>query len=77
MRFVLDLTRMYKLLSRISKGLEPLKTTFEKHVTQVGKQAIQQVAKTAVKDPQQYVETILKVKCNLITFRFFLYNVRF
>jgi cullin 1 len=27
----------------------------------VGKQAIQQVVKTAIKDPQQYVETVLKV----------------
>jgi len=56
-----DLTRMYKLLSRINRALEPLKTTFEKHVSQVGKQAIQQVVKTAIKDPQQYVETVLKV----------------
>jgi cullin 1 len=56
-----DLTRMFKLLSRISRGLEPLKTTFEKHVTQVGKQTIHQVARTAIKEPQQYVETILKV----------------
>jgi cullin 1 len=52
---------MYKLLSRINRALEPLKTTFEKHVSQVGKQAIQQVVKTAIKDPQQYVETVLKV----------------
>jgi len=52
---------MFKLLSRISRGLEPLKTTFEKHVTQVGKQTIHQVARTAIKEPQQYVETILKV----------------
>lgn len=56
-----DLTRMYKLLSRISRGLDPLKTTFEKHVTTVGKQAIQQVVKTAIKEPTQYVETILTV----------------
>ncbi|KAL6068140.1 Cullin 1 [Balamuthia mandrillaris] len=56
-----DLTRMYKLLSRIVRGLEPLRTTFEKHVTQVGKQAIQEVAKTAITDPTQYVETILGV----------------
>lgn len=56
-----DLTRMYNLLSRIARGLDPLRTTFEKHVTQVGKQAIQQVVKTAIKDPTQYVETILKV----------------
>jgi cullin 1 len=56
-----DLTRMYNLLSRIARGLDPLRATFEKHVTQVGKQAIQQVAKTAIKEPTQYVETILKV----------------
>eukprot|EP01089_Gocevia_fonbrunei_P002144 TRINITY_DN12137_c0_g1_i1.p1 TRINITY_DN12137_c0_g1~~TRINITY_DN12137_c0_g1_i1.p1 ORF type:complete len:763 (-),score=161.61 TRINITY_DN12137_c0_g1_i1:105-2393(-) len=56
-----DLTRMYKLLSRVNRGLDPLRTTFEKHVTQVGKQAVQNVVRTAIKDPKQYVETILSV----------------
>jgi len=56
-----DLTRMYKLLSRVARGLDPLRTIFEKHVTNVGKQAIQTVVKTAIKDPTQYVETILSV----------------
>jgi len=56
-----DLTRIFKLLSRIPRGLDPLRATFEKHVTQVGKTAIQNVVKTAFKDPVQYVEQILSV----------------
>jgi cullin 1 len=36
-----DLTRMYTLLSRIPRGLEPLRTTLEKHVQNVGLQAVQ------------------------------------
>eukprot|EP00005_Dracoamoeba_jomungandri_P001963 CAMPEP_0174261182 /NCGR_PEP_ID=MMETSP0439-20130205/11275_1 /TAXON_ID=0 /ORGANISM="Stereomyxa ramosa, Strain Chinc5" /LENGTH=759 /DNA_ID=CAMNT_0015345615 /DNA_START=55 /DNA_END=2334 /DNA_ORIENTATION=+ len=56
-----DLTRMYKLLHRVSRGLDPLKTIFEKHVTRIGKTKLQQVARTAIKEPTQYVETILSV----------------
>jgi len=56
-----DLTRMYSLLSRINRGLEPLKTILEKHVQTVGLQAVQSVATTAIGDPKLYVETLLKV----------------
>jgi cullin 1 len=56
-----DLTRMYNLLSRVPKGLEPLRNILEKHVKQVGLNAIQNVAATAKNDPTQYVETILGV----------------
>lgn len=56
-----DLTRMYSLLARIAKGLEPLRTILEKHVQNVGSQAIQSVSTTALNDPKVYVETILKV----------------
>lgn len=56
-----DLTRMYALLSRIPRGLDPLRTTMEKHVQDVGYNTIQNVASTALNDPKVYVETILKV----------------
>jgi len=56
-----DLTRMYNLLERIPKGLEPLRNTLEKHVQFVGLKEIQSVADVAVSDPKLYVDTILKV----------------
>jgi len=56
-----DLTRMYSLLSRIPRGLDPLRNILEKHVQDVGSNAIQNVASTAINDPKIYVETILKV----------------
>jgi len=56
-----DLTRMYNLLSRIQNGLEPLKANFEKHVHKVGMSSIEEVAKTAISDPKQYVDELLKV----------------
>jgi cullin 1 len=72
-----DLSRMYFLLQRIPRGLDPLRSIMEKvlpalfffvsltlclqHVQTVGEQAVQAVAKTALLDPKQYVETILGV----------------
>jgi cullin 1 len=56
-----DLTRMYGLLQRIPRGLDPLRTIFEKHVQTVGEQAVSAVAKSALTDPKLYVETVLKV----------------
>jgi len=56
-----DLTRMYALLSRIPRGLEPLRTTLEKHVQTIGLQAVQTNASQAINDPKIYVETLLKV----------------
>lgn len=43
-----DLTRMYTLLSRIPRGLEPLRTTLEKHVQNVGLQAVQTNGSAAI-----------------------------
>jgi len=56
-----DLTRMYNLLSRIAKGLDPLRQILEKHVQNVGLQAVQNVSLVAINEPKLYVETILKV----------------
>jgi hypothetical protein len=43
---------MYTLLSRIPRGLEPLRTTLEKHVQTVGLQAVQTIGTTALNDPK-------------------------
>jgi cullin 1 len=56
-----DLMRMYMLLSRIPRGLEPLRTTLEKHVQTVGLQAVQTIGSAALNDPKLYVETLLRV----------------
>lgn len=52
---------MYTLLSRIPRGLEPLRTTLEKHVQNVGLQAVQTIGTAALNDPKLYVETLLRV----------------
>eukprot|EP01117_Protostelium_nocturnum_P002954 TRINITY_DN1388_c0_g1_i1.p1 TRINITY_DN1388_c0_g1~~TRINITY_DN1388_c0_g1_i1.p1 ORF type:complete len:763 (+),score=225.09 TRINITY_DN1388_c0_g1_i1:188-2476(+) len=56
-----DLTRMYSLLSRIQKGLEPLKTILEKHVQTIGNQTVEQIVVAAMNDPKLYVDSLLKV----------------
>eukprot|EP01132_Coremiostelium_polycephalum_P000969 gene969-1234_t len=57
-----DLTRMYSLLSRIPKGLEPLRATLERHVQTVGSQAVASIVSSAQPvEPKTYIETLLKV----------------
>ncbi|KYR00662.1 cullin A [Tieghemostelium lacteum] len=57
-----DLTRMYSLLSRIPRGLDPLRATLEKHVQTVGLQAVSSLASSgAAIEPKTYIETLLKV----------------
>lgn len=56
-----DLGRMYSLLARIARGLDPLKDILEKHVQVVGSQAVDAVASTAANEPKEYVETLLRV----------------
>ncbi|EGG15794.1 cullin A [Cavenderia fasciculata] len=58
---IADLTRMYALLSRIPRGLEPLRATLEKHVQTVGLQAVQSIGSVGATDPKLYVETLLQV----------------
>ncbi|KAF0477803.1 Cullin-domain-containing protein [Gigaspora margarita] len=58
-----DLNRMYSLLSRITDGLEPLRTRFEEHVRKAGLNAIEKVA-DQVNDnmePKIYVDALLEV----------------
>lgn len=56
-----DLGRMFNLLTRIRGGTEPLKAILEKHIQNIGLQTVESVASTAINDPKQYVETVLKV----------------
>ncbi|KAI0144328.1 Cullin-domain-containing protein [Xylariaceae sp. FL1272] len=56
-----DMARMYKLLSRIADGLEPLRQKFEAHVRNAGLAAVSKVASDAEKlEPKVYVEALLE-----------------
>src|ERR1700761_641045 len=57
-----DLGRMYRLLSRISDGLDPLRTRFEAHVKKCGLAAVEKIVVGSESiDPKIYVETLLEV----------------
>ncbi|KAF2970912.1 hypothetical protein GQX73_g2709 [Xylaria multiplex] len=56
-----DMARMYKLLSRIPEGLDPLRQKFEAHVRNAGLAAVAKVASDAEKlEPKVYVEALLE-----------------
>ena len=56
-----DMARMYKLLSRIPEGLDPLRQKFESHVRKAGLSAVQKVASEAEKlEPKVYVDALLE-----------------
>ncbi|KAK3996157.1 Cullin [Cladorrhinum sp. PSN332] len=56
-----DMKRMYSLLSRISGGLDPLRTKFELHVRKAGLAAVSKVASDAEKlEPKVYVDALLE-----------------
>ena len=57
-----DLARMYKLLSRIVDGLEPLRTKFEAHVRKSGLAAVEKVATEGeAMEAKTYVDALLEV----------------
>jgi cullin 1 len=57
-----DLARMYKLLSRIPDGLEPLRTRFEAHVRKAGLAAVTKVtAGGDAIEPKVYVDALLEI----------------
>jgi cullin 1 len=57
-----DMARMYKLLSRIPEGLEPLRQRFENHVRKAGLSAVEKVAADADKlEPKVYVDALLEI----------------
>ena len=57
-----DMARMYKLLARITDGLEPLRAKFEAHVRRAGLLAIDKVADQGESlDPKAYIDALLSV----------------
>ncbi|KAI9811869.1 MAG: hypothetical protein M1827_005220 [Pycnora praestabilis] len=57
-----DLARMYKLLSRITDGLDPLRNRFETHVRKAGLAAVEKVAAEGENmEPKVYVDALLEV----------------
>ncbi|KAL2833089.1 Cullin [Aspergillus pseudoustus] len=57
-----DLARMYRLLSRIKDGLDPLRTKFEAHVRKAGLAAVEKVtAEGESFEPKMYVDALLSV----------------
>ena len=57
-----DLGRMYKLLSRVKDGLDPLRARFETHVRKSGLAAIEKVAADGENfEPKVYVDALLQV----------------
>ncbi|KAK6495673.1 hypothetical protein TWF481_002721 [Arthrobotrys musiformis] len=59
-----DLKRMYNVLSRITGGLEPLRTKFETHIRKAGLEAIDRVASQNANDyldPKVYINTLLRI----------------
>ncbi|KAJ5091551.1 cullin-1 [Penicillium alfredii] len=57
-----DLARMYRLLSRIKDGLDPLRATFESHVRKAGLAAVEKVASEGENfEPKLYVDALLQV----------------
>ncbi|KAM5439965.1 ubiquitin ligase (cullin) of SCF [Microsporum audouinii] len=57
-----DLARMYRLLSKIKDGLDPLRNRFETHVRKAGLSAIAKVASGSEGvDPKVYVDSLLQV----------------
>ena len=57
-----DMARMYGLLSRISDGLDPLRSKFEAHVRKAGLAAVAKVASDVDKlEPKVYVDGLLEI----------------
>ncbi|KAK2751533.1 hypothetical protein FQN55_000254 [Onygenales sp. PD_40] len=57
-----DLARMYRLLSRIKDGLDPLRNKFETHVRKAGLAAVAKVAGESQNvEPKVYIDALLQV----------------
>lgn len=57
-----DLARLYRLLSQIKDGLDPLRSRFETHVRKAGLAAVEKVAADGESfDPKMYVDALLQV----------------
>lgn len=57
-----DLARMYRLLSKIKDGLDPLRNKFESHVRKAGLAAVEKVAPGGESvEPKVYIDALLQV----------------
>ena len=56
-----DLARMYRLLSQITDGLEPLRTRFESHVRKAGLANVEKIPSDSDADPKIYVDALLEI----------------
>lgn len=57
-----DLARLYRLLSQIKDGLDPLRSRFETHVRKAGLAAVEKVAADGETfEPKMYVDALLQV----------------
>ncbi|KAG0243480.1 hypothetical protein BGW41_002020 [Actinomortierella wolfii] len=56
-----DCNMAFSLLSRIENGITPLLTTFERHITAVGKEIIAGLGTSITKDPRDYVERLIEL----------------
>lgn len=57
-----DLARMYRLLSRIKDGLDPLRNKFETHVRKAGLAAVEKVVPNGdAVEPKVYIDALLQV----------------
>jgi len=56
-----DLTRMYRLLSRIDEGIKPMLDVLQNYVTNTGFDAVKNIPAKDQKEPKAYIETLLKI----------------
>ncbi|QSS59474.1 Cullin [Histoplasma capsulatum] len=57
-----DLARMYRLLSRIKDGLDPLRNKFETHVRKAGLAAVEKVVPNGdAVEPKVYIDALLQI----------------
>ena len=74
-----DIGRMYSLLLRVPNGLDGLPQQLEDHITEQGLCAIKVLGDENENDPNQYVDTILRVhkKYNALVLTKFTNDIRF
>ncbi|KAL2916520.1 hypothetical protein HK105_203953 [Polyrhizophydium stewartii] len=56
-----DCTRAYRLLSRITDGVNHILEVYEKFVARMGKETMSRFGASFIKDPREYVETMVEM----------------
>ncbi|CAG8443676.1 9696_t:CDS:10 [Ambispora gerdemannii] len=62
-----DCSMAYNLLSRITSGVNPLLEIFEQYITQIGKDLISRMGTGILKDPREYVESLMSLHSKYMT----------